>query len=338
MKTVLLLSTHAVPWQRQFPGPDAVWGNCRFIFEDNGTPYDYLVVFDVPPGWFRRRCRFGNTIHIGTETIPLGRYDQNYIDQFAHCLTLDPTIKHPGAIPWQGGLNWHVGAAPRANPPKPAMGWDELRALFDEERTKLISVISSNLNFSPGHRKRLAFAQGLKEHFGDRLDFFGRGIRDMEDKLEALRGYRFHIALENSSYPHYFSEKLSDPLIAGCQPIYWGCPNVTDYFPPEALILIDIDDLPLSIQRIERAIAEDFDRRNVIQRRIARNRVFYEHNIFPMLVERIAWIEAAGKPRAPYSGSWIVRSGWIGPDPAHLLIRRVKRRLTRAISKLFGKV
>ncbi|MDB2522374.1 glycosyltransferase family 10 [Planktomarina temperata] len=52
----------------------------------------------------------------------------------------------------------------------------------------------------------------------------------MDDKLESLRDYRFHIAIENSSYDGYFTEKITDCFLAGTYPIYYGCKNLDQYF------------------------------------------------------------------------------------------------------------
>jgi hypothetical protein len=299
------------------------------VFQDPKEAYDYLVIWDRPSGWVRRRCPPANTIHVNTEPNSIQRYDQLYVDQFARCLTIDPEIKHPGAVRTQTGLNWFLGWKPNTDSHHCALGWEDLRALFDEPRTKLMSVITSSQSWTPGHEKRLAFANDLKERFGDRLDLFGRGLREMDDKLEALRGYRFHITLENSSYPHYFSEKLSDALIAGCQPIYWGCPNVADYFPEEALILIDIDDIQSSINRIEKAIAEDEDKRRQDARRAARDMVFYEHNLFALLARQIDEMETQKQKIEPPARTLLSMAGWIIPQPSQLLHRRVMRRLNR---------
>lgn len=310
MKTVYLCSQHPIPWWRQFPGENTVWGNYRFIFEDPGKPYDYLVVWDRPLLLVKRRCPGRNTIHVNTEPNEVQRYEKGFLDQFARCLTIDPEINHPAAVYTQPGLNWYLGWKPGTDTRQDAVGWRELRGLFDEPRTKLISVIASNK--SPLHeKKRFTFANALKGHLGDRIDFFGRGWREMDDKLEALRGYRFHVALENSSYPHYFSEKLSDPFIAGCQPIYWGCPNVADYFPEEALILIDIDDIHGSIRRIEQAICADEDKQRLDARRVARDMVFYEHNIFALLARQIDDMESMTRKIEPPAKTLLSKTGWI---------------------------
>ena len=48
--------------------------------------------------------------------------------------------------------------------------------------------------------------------------------------------YKFTIAFENTSYPHYFTEKILDPFLVGSIPIYWGCPQVAQMFNPAAFI------------------------------------------------------------------------------------------------------
>ena len=50
----------------------------------------------------------------------------------------------------------------------------------------------------------------------------------MEDHVRALARYRFNLCLENSSEPHYFTEKFVNACRAGCVPIYHAHPTVRD--------------------------------------------------------------------------------------------------------------
>jgi hypothetical protein len=50
---------------------------------------------------------------------------------------------------------------------------------------------------------------------------------------------KFSIAFENSYFPGYTTEKLSDPLLAGSLPIYSGNPRVAEVFNPKAFINVD---------------------------------------------------------------------------------------------------
>lgn len=56
------------------------------------------------------------------------------------------------------------------------------------------------------------------------------------DKLSYIKQFKFVIAYENSSYPGYTTEKLTDAFIAGCLPIYWGNPLVHKEFNPKSFI------------------------------------------------------------------------------------------------------
>ena len=59
-----------------------------------------------------------------------------------------------------------------------------------------------------------------------------------ENKFEFIKDYRFVIAFENSSYSGYTTEKILEPLLAGCIPIYWGDPEVSKDFNPARFITV----------------------------------------------------------------------------------------------------
>jgi len=73
--------------------------------------------------------------------------------------------------------------------------------------------------------------------------FFPRGIQGGEflpdDNKENLFNSQFHIAIESSSIENYFSEKLIDALITKTVPVYWGCPNIGEFFDTRGMILVD---------------------------------------------------------------------------------------------------
>ena len=54
----------------------------------------------------------------------------------------------------------------------------------------------------------------------------------------------FSVAVENSSVPNYFTEKLIDCIAVGSVPLYWGCTNIGDFFDDRGIISFnDTDDL-----------------------------------------------------------------------------------------------
>lgn len=126
-----------------------------------------------------------------------------------------------------------------------------------EKHGEISAVVSGKLD-TLGHRQRCHFMGLLKEHFGDRLDWFGRGVRELgQRKIDGLANYKYHIVLENGKWPGYWTEKLADAFVANCHPFYWGCPDVENYFPKKAFTRIDVTDPEGAISKIEAAIAAD---------------------------------------------------------------------------------
>jgi hypothetical protein len=129
------------------------------------------------------------------------------------------------------------------------------------KKEKMISCVSSNKSFLPGHKKRIDFVNKLKEaDLG--IDFYGRGTNPIEDKWLALYPYKFSLAIENSSSPDYWTEKLSDCLMAYTIPIYYGCTNIDKYFPPGSVLKIDINNPAHSIKVIKEAHYEKVGKGN----------------------------------------------------------------------------
>lgn len=56
-------------------------------------------------------------------------------------------------------------------------------------------------------------------------------------KRPVLEKYKFCICYENArDIPGYITEKIFDCFFAGCVPVYWGAPDITDCIPKECLI------------------------------------------------------------------------------------------------------
>src|SRR5437667_94736 len=82
------------------------------------------------------------------------------------------------------------------------------------------------------------------------LDVSGRGIRAIEDKADGILPYRYHVALENSQFPDYWTEKLADAFLGFAHPLYWGCPNLERYFPAQSFTALNIHDPAQAIAAI----------------------------------------------------------------------------------------
>jgi len=109
------------------------------------------------------------------------------------------------------------------------------------EKSKLVSMISSNKTMCEGHMKRLQFV----EKFRDKLDLYGNGFNPIETKEEGLVDYMFSVAVENAVYDTYFTEKITDCFASGTIPIFYGGRGVTEYFNEDGIIFLD-DEFDLS--------------------------------------------------------------------------------------------
>ncbi|MDD4900401.1 MAG: glycosyltransferase family 10, partial [Candidatus Omnitrophica bacterium] len=177
---------------------------------------------------------------------------------------------------------WHVGRKEKNNRNLNfTMGYDCLKAIKEYKKDKLISVVSSSKAFTKGHCLRLDFVRKLKEYFGERIDVFGRGIRDFEDKWDVVAPYKYHIVLENNSAPDYWTEKLSDAFLGCSYPLYYGCTNIKDYFPEGSFTCIDMNDADWAIKKIESCINGQVYERSIGKLLEAKSLILDKYNFFP---------------------------------------------------------
>jgi len=90
-------------------------------------------------------------------------------------------------------------------------------------------------------KKRLEFFEFLTTQ--ERIDSGGRFMNNIDgpvdNKLDFIRGYKFVIAFENSSFPGYVTEKILEPFLTNSIPIYWGNPFIQNDFHIDAFINIE---------------------------------------------------------------------------------------------------
>ncbi|MCX6224413.1 MAG: glycosyltransferase family 10, partial [Bacteroidia bacterium] len=275
------------PIIRQTPGQRGLWNNCRFFCNTSVERCNYWFVLEgLNVKKEQAICPKDHTILITCEPPTLKTYKSEFLRQFAAVITCHTSIDHTNPIFQQPGLPWHIGRRQKDHiNVEFSKDYDELKAMTSIPKTKLLSVISSSKMMSEGHRKRLDFAKRLKIHFGDKVDLFGRGLNEVEDKWDALAAYKYHVAMENSTVNDYWTEKLSDAFLAGCHPIYHGCPNIDRYFDLSSLTQIDINHLEKAIAVIEACLEQN--RYESSQPLIweARKKVLDTYNLFALIAE-----------------------------------------------------
>src|ERR1035437_6143317 len=61
----------------------------------------------------------------------------------------------------------------------------------------------------------------------------------IEESKSPLFDSQFHIVIENAKKYNWFTEKIIDCLITKTVPIYWGCPNIGDWFNLKGFFIVD---------------------------------------------------------------------------------------------------
>jgi hypothetical protein len=276
MKIVKLSFNFDFPLFRQSPQSTGEWGDYKFVIDSSLNECDFWVIFgDYKFNIESVKCNPENIIFIPGECYKTStKFLQEFLNQFGLIITTQREIKHRNTIYSHNANPWFIGKS-----------YDELVVLNTPEKTKLISVVSSNKVLTSGHKKRLNFVKKLKNHFGDQLDVFGRGIKDFEDKWDVLANYKYSIAIENDHCDDWVTEKFFDCIYAHTLPFYYGCPNLEDYVDKEAYIRIDINNFEESIKIIEQGIANnEFEKRLPILQKEAKESLNTD-NFFPFVTK-----------------------------------------------------
>ena len=172
--------------------------------------------------------------------------------------------------------------------------WDFLVNAPVPVKTEEICMISSSLNRITGHQGRLQFIERLVK---SELQFSLWGRGDEFKKYPNYRGFapkkwdvlapcKYSIVVENSIVPFYWTEKISDNLLAFTLPLYYGSPNVSKFLPDDCYIPIDIHD-PLCADKITEIVASgEYEKRlpAIIE---AREKILHEQNLFAFLNREI---------------------------------------------------
>ncbi len=221
------------------PRGELRWGNCEFLLNPpRGTACDFWIVFAGSRDRDQLDCAPENTLFIAGEPPSKKIYPRKFYAQFHRVVSTHAADPHPRVTTSLPGLNWHVGLNRGDN--RYAYGYDELSQLQPGAKANRISVVCSDLTTTAGQRRRLALLDHLKAALGDAIVHYGRGFTPIGDKLDAILPHRFHLVLENSCSPDYWTEKLSDAYLGWAHPIYAGCPNLRDYFPATGFTAVDV--------------------------------------------------------------------------------------------------
>lgn len=226
---------------------------------------DAVLVFNTPHESIETLCYPENVIAFMMEPGVESKHPWMFRTLKQYDSAYSPIKQSGNTILSHGFLGWYFN-----------QDYSYLSKLSIPEKTKPISCIASGLQMLPGHRLRLQFIKELQEQIPS-IDFFGRDYHYLPDKIDGLLPYRYSIAIENSSIPYYFTEKINDCFLAWTVPLYYGCKNIERYFPAGSYIKIDINHPSEAIGNIRSLLANDDWNSRIEALREARELVLHKY-------------------------------------------------------------
>lgn len=263
-------------WGRQFPA-ERSWRGVRLMGSpDEPAEPDYWVLVNHPSE--------GEMVPRPERTIVLQTEPAAIVATWGEWAAPNPTsflqVRSHDFAP--NPTDWHLD-----------LSYDDLWTKAIVKTSTLSAVASGEKHKGSGHHVRTDFLLHL-ERCGFPVDVYGE-VNDREESAgyprpvpsvatsAGLLPYSYTLAIEDFAEVNYFTEKVTDAILAECLPFYWGCPNLADYVDPEAFIRLPIDDFETSRQLISDAIGGGERERRLPAIRRAKRRILDELQLAPTL-------------------------------------------------------
>jgi hypothetical protein len=102
-----------------------------------------------------------------------------------------------------------------------------------------VSMLVSPKRLTDGHYLRHKIYQSLGHHVNHIPVQKWMSPPYLPSKMPTLEPFQYTIVMENAKHENYFTEKVIDAFATKTIPIYWGCPNIGDFFNPDGVLKFD---------------------------------------------------------------------------------------------------
>ena len=176
--------------------------------------------------------------------------------------------------------------------------YDFLSNLTYIEHKKKLSAIISNKSNGKGYQLRRRLLMNFVKKYPDVCDIYGAGWKNElgnsykgplegyhvkavgnNTKFNGLINYKYSLCIENCSRKNYFTEKITDAILCWTIPIYYGCPNISEYFPDDSYYTIDITKEDC-LEKIIEIINKPITQKNIEALTKARDLILNKYNIW----------------------------------------------------------
>ena len=289
MKKVLLLNNWGeTPLQylehcrQQTPGNNFIWED--IVGVDNYDDADYCVVLDgLPRGFPTSVLNLDKTIFLQREPSHVREYRMPAGAKHVYTYQNSPTY----ALWW---IKRPFTALQNLKYPEKQKNKDGKNS---------VSCILTNKSFTHGQRMRLNFARMVARDCPGRVDFYGNTLATeisgddykgglplngppKRCKYDGLISYDYSLSLENGKLDN-FCTRVWEPFLCWTMPIYWGGPNIEDFYPPESYLIIDIENPAEALREFVDIIDRPVTKINIDAIGHARKLVLEKYNIWPFI-------------------------------------------------------
>ena len=262
---------------QQTPYNDGIWENIHFTF-DEIEEFDYLIVFNRVKHDLRFNCHPNNVWLIsGEPPNPAFRWHKKSYKYFSKIFSQNRGYFNGSLVRTHGALPWQI-----------KMTYNDLIELSSNKHNKIdrLSFVTSNKNWMQGHRLRLNLIKYFKSVNYD-YDLYGRGFNEIQNKFHALYPYKYSIAIENTKFNHYWTDKIADCFLSWTLPFYYGAPNIYKYFPKDSIILINPNRKQETLDIINNAISNRLWEKRIDSIKEARDLILNKYQFFPFISNHI---------------------------------------------------
>lgn len=183
--------------------------------------------------------------------------------------------------------------------------FDFLSSLEYNDHKKKFSAIISNKNYGIGYTLRRNLLIKMSRKYPSLCDIYGAGWSNElgnsykgkldgyhnkclteNTKFKGLIDYKYSLCIENCSIDNYFSEKITDAILCWTIPIYYGCTNISKYFPKDSYYEININEEDC-IEKIKEIIDRPITEKNFLALKEARDLILNKYNIWSVIEKEL---------------------------------------------------
>ncbi len=180
--------------------------------------------------------------------------------KYSKILTFDEDVLNacPNAVRYVYGTTWI----------KP----HEYTSISTVKKQFKVSSITGVKGFTPGHQFRTHVYNRQKEIPIPHVCFKSR-VGNLptiennptlgESKAPLFETFQFSLVIENSRQKNYFTEKLVDCLLMKTIPIYYGCPNIGEYFDTSGWIILDSENVDTAFAKLS-TLTPDWYKKHIV--------------------------------------------------------------------------